>query len=152
MRIRNCLHFRSIRVFVSAFSGVRVARSLVFSVIFCRSLFVLFIFAIVLSVLLQFTDSDYPIWYMLTYFVKKKINNTSVSTFNHAILKFRICIILVPVLDNIYDARSRLRMHCISLNSSVSDKKYCNWKRLSTLASNVIALRSLENIITPCTC
>jgi len=39
---------------------------------------------------------------MLTYFVKKKINNTSVSTFNHAILKFRICIILVPVLDNIY--------------------------------------------------
>jgi len=56
----------------------------------------------VLSVLLQFTDSDYPIWYMLTYFVKKKINNTSVSTFNHAILKFRICIILVPVLDNIY--------------------------------------------------
>jgi hypothetical protein len=56
-------------------------------------LFVLFIFAIVLFVLIQFTDSDYPIWYMLTYFVKKKINNTSVSTFNHAILKFRICII-----------------------------------------------------------
>jgi hypothetical protein len=41
------------------FSRVRVARSLVFCVVFCRSLFVLFIFAIVLSVL-RFTDSDYP--------------------------------------------------------------------------------------------
>jgi hypothetical protein len=39
------------------FSGVRVARSVVFCVVFCRSLFVLL--AIVLSVL-RFTDSDYP--------------------------------------------------------------------------------------------
>jgi len=41
-------------------SGVRVTRSLVFCVVFCRSLFVLFLLAIVLSVLLRFTDSDYP--------------------------------------------------------------------------------------------
>jgi hypothetical protein len=40
-------------------SGVRVTRSLVFCVMFCRSLFVLFLLAIVLSVL-RFTDSDYP--------------------------------------------------------------------------------------------
>ena len=40
------------------FSGVRVARSLVFCVEFCRSLFVLF--SIALSVLLRFTDSEYP--------------------------------------------------------------------------------------------
>ena len=42
-------------------SGVRVARSLVFCAVFCRSLFVLFyffLFAIVLSVL-RFTDSEY---------------------------------------------------------------------------------------------
>ena len=41
------------------FSGVRVTRSLVFCVMFCRSLFVLFPLAIELSVLLRFTDSDY---------------------------------------------------------------------------------------------
>jgi len=43
-------------------SGVRVARYLVFYVMFCRSLFVLlscFLLVIVLSVL-RFTHSDYP--------------------------------------------------------------------------------------------
>ena len=38
---------------------VLVARSFVFCVVFCRSLFVLFLMAIVLSVL-RFMDSDYP--------------------------------------------------------------------------------------------
>jgi hypothetical protein len=41
------------------FNEFRVTRSLVFCVMFCRSLFVLFPLTIVLSVLL-FTDSDYP--------------------------------------------------------------------------------------------
>ena len=44
------------------FSGVRVARSLVFCVVFCRSLFVLLSFfplLIVLSLLLRLTGSDY---------------------------------------------------------------------------------------------
>ena len=41
------------------FSGVRVTRSLVFCVLFCRSFSVLFLLAIVLSVL-RLTDSDYP--------------------------------------------------------------------------------------------
>ena len=40
-----------------SFSGVRVAQSLVFSVVFCR-LSVLFLLGIVMSVLLGFTDSD----------------------------------------------------------------------------------------------
>jgi hypothetical protein len=39
---------------------VRVTRSLVLMRMFCRSLFVLLILAIVLSVLLRFTDPDYP--------------------------------------------------------------------------------------------
>jgi len=39
------------------FSGVRVTRSFVLYVVFCRSVFVLL--AIVLSVL-RYTDSDYP--------------------------------------------------------------------------------------------
>ena len=43
----------------SVFSGVRVTRSLVLCVMFCRSLFVLL--AILLSVLLRFTDSNYPL-------------------------------------------------------------------------------------------
>ena len=42
-----------------AFSGVRVALSLVFCVVFCRSLFVLFLFAIVLSDL-RCMAADYP--------------------------------------------------------------------------------------------
>ena len=45
------------------FSRVRVARSLVFCVVFYKIVvcpFVLFLLAIVLSVLLQFMDSDYP--------------------------------------------------------------------------------------------
>jgi len=40
-------------------SGVRVTRTLVICVMFCRSLFVLLVLAIVLSILLQFTDSDF---------------------------------------------------------------------------------------------
>jgi hypothetical protein len=57
---RNCLPFRSTRVHTLVFSGVRVARSLVFCVVFCTSLFVIFLLGIVLSVLLQCTASDYP--------------------------------------------------------------------------------------------
>ena len=41
------------------FSGVPVTRSFILCVMFCRSLFVLFLLAIMLSVLLRFTDSDY---------------------------------------------------------------------------------------------
>jgi hypothetical protein len=50
-------------------SRVRVIRSLVFCVVFCRSLFVLFLFVIVLSVIPRFTDSDYPfgIFKLLSY-------------------------------------------------------------------------------------
>jgi hypothetical protein len=45
------------------FSGVRVARSVVFCVVFCRSLFALFVLAIVLSVL-RFTASEYQFGYL----------------------------------------------------------------------------------------
>jgi hypothetical protein len=45
--------------FTSVFRGVRVIRSLVLRVMFCRSLFVPLHFAIVLSVL-RFTNSDFP--------------------------------------------------------------------------------------------
>jgi hypothetical protein len=42
------------------FSEIRVAWSLIFYVVFNRSLFVLFLLAIELSVILRFTASDYP--------------------------------------------------------------------------------------------
>ena len=42
------------------FSGIRVARSFVFCLMFGRSSFVLFLLTIVLSVLLHFTASDCP--------------------------------------------------------------------------------------------
>ena len=60
---RNCLPFRNTCVYPWCFSGVRVIWSLVLSVMFCRSLFVLLSFlfwpCVVFSVLLRFTDSDY---------------------------------------------------------------------------------------------
>jgi hypothetical protein len=49
--------------FSPSFGGVRVVQSLVFIVMFCRSLFVqlsLFLLAIALFVLLRFTAFDYP--------------------------------------------------------------------------------------------
>jgi hypothetical protein len=46
--------------FIPAFSGVRDTQSLVLCVVFCRSLLVLFPFAIVLFVLIPFMDADYP--------------------------------------------------------------------------------------------
>jgi hypothetical protein len=45
--------------FTPSLSGFRVARFLVFNVMLCRSLFVLFRLVIVLSVLLRFTTSDW---------------------------------------------------------------------------------------------
>ena len=50
-------------VFTPNFSGVRVARSVVFYEVFCTSMFcpfVPFLIAITLSVLLRFTTFDYP--------------------------------------------------------------------------------------------
>ena len=41
-------------------NGVHVAQSLVFCVVYCRSLNIFFLLAIVVSVLLRFTDSDSP--------------------------------------------------------------------------------------------
>ena len=59
------------------FSGVRVTRSLVLYVMFCRSLFVLlffFLMAIVLPVLLRFTDSDDPFG-IFKLFVMKRLSD-----------------------------------------------------------------------------
>jgi hypothetical protein len=44
------------------FSGVRVAQPLVLDVVFCRSLFVLFILAIIFSVLLMASDFHFGIF------------------------------------------------------------------------------------------
>ena len=49
---------------ITSLSGVRVARSLVFCVVFNRSLSVLFLVAIMLSVR-RFTDSDYDVGIVL---------------------------------------------------------------------------------------
>jgi len=42
--------------------GIPVSRSLVFCALLWRSVFVRFILAVVLSVLLRLTYSDYPFW------------------------------------------------------------------------------------------
>ena len=55
-------------------SVVRVARLLVFSVVFCRLLFVLFLLTIVLSVL-RFTDSDYSFGIFKVFFFLGQVSN-----------------------------------------------------------------------------
>ena len=55
--------------FTPGFSGTRVAQSLVFCVVFCRSLLVLYLLAIVLSVLLPFAA-----WYLQTVVIDNKYN------------------------------------------------------------------------------
>jgi len=68
---RNCLPFRSTLIPPPVFSGVRVARSLVLNVCFVDRCFpfVLFLLVIVLFVLLRYTDSDYPFWYLQTLLI-----------------------------------------------------------------------------------
>jgi len=69
--------------FTPVFSGVRTVQSLVYYVVFCRLLFVLFLLAIVWSVLLRFTASDYlfgildlrfslSLWYLQTFLLSVK--------------------------------------------------------------------------------
>ena len=72
--------------FIHVFSGVRVARSFVFCVVFCRSLFILFLLDIVLSILLRFKDSDYPFstfkLFLYNYSLKKSIHSNNVEISN----------------------------------------------------------------------
>ena len=74
-RSKNCLPFQSTWFYPLVFSGVHVARSLVFNAMFCRSLFVLFLLAIVLSVLLRFTISDYPFGIFKLFFYRNVTDN-----------------------------------------------------------------------------
>ena len=58
-------------------SGVRVARSLVFCVVFFRSLFVFFVLSIVLSVLLRFTASSYAFGIFRLFLFKRILNQSN---------------------------------------------------------------------------
>jgi hypothetical protein len=61
--------------FTLGFSGVRIAQSLVFAAVFLEivCLFVLFLLAIVLSVLLRFTSSKYPFGIFKLLFMEPKL-------------------------------------------------------------------------------
>ena len=64
--------------FIPGFSAVPVARSLLFSVVFCRSLFVLmsvFLFTIVLFAHLQFTDTDYLFGIFKLFFIRRFLSH-----------------------------------------------------------------------------
>ena len=65
------------------FIGNCVARSLVFCVMFCRSLFVLFPLAIVLPVLLRFTASDYPFGIFKLFICDIVMNETNGKTLSN---------------------------------------------------------------------
>jgi hypothetical protein len=54
-----------------------IPRSFVLCVMLCKSLLVLFLLVIMLSVLLRFTTSDYPFWYLQTFLILyEKVDDT----------------------------------------------------------------------------
>jgi len=63
------------------FYGVRFTRSFVLYVTFCRSLFVLFLLATVLSVFLWSRDSLLPLWYLQTLLLD--LNNAKNKISDH---------------------------------------------------------------------
>ena len=76
-QMRNMYNVFNCQMYTTVlYSGLRVARSLVFCVVFCRSLFVLFLVAIVLSVLL--TAPDY-IFCLRTFLVN--VNDFDIRVF-----------------------------------------------------------------------
>jgi hypothetical protein len=52
-------------------SGIRVAQSLIFCIVFCSSLFVCFLLAIMWFVLLRLMASDSPLGYLETLLIAK---------------------------------------------------------------------------------
>jgi hypothetical protein len=67
---QELLTFTAHTISLPVFNGVRVAQSLVFSEVFCKSLFVLFLLAILLFVLLPFRASDYPFCIFQLFYIK----------------------------------------------------------------------------------
>ena len=102
-RKKTCLHEWAPE-FTTAFSGIRVAQSLVFCVVFCRSLLVFFLLAIALSVFLWFTVSGYPLgilnlsyrcntWLqylslLVTSYLSQLFNVRLISAINWKIIKY----------------------------------------------------------------
>ena len=85
---RNCLPFQRTWVHPTVVSDVCVAQSLVSCVMFCRSSFVLCLLAIVLSVLLYFTSSDYLFgifWPLYCLSSNLGLLMTSMVSFGHCI-------------------------------------------------------------------
>ena len=71
-------HLRSPPVF----SGIRVARSLVFCVMFCRSLFIIFLLAVMLAVLLRFMDIFGVFKFFLSKLLSKDLTNHTINSMN----------------------------------------------------------------------
>jgi hypothetical protein len=101
---RNCLPFRNTCVYPWCFSGVRVIWSLVLSVMFCRSLFVLLSFlfwpCVVFSVLLRFTDSDYRLSVNMQALQYKEQYNSHIISYPDTVQKQ--VILLLSIYDLYY--------------------------------------------------
>jgi hypothetical protein len=73
-------------------SGVCVARSFVFCVVVCRSMFVRFLLSIVLSFLLRFTSSDYFLGIFKLFMFSFCVCCYSYNCCPHTIYTFFLCI------------------------------------------------------------
>ena len=116
---RNFSPFQITWEFSLCFSGVRVAQSLVFCIVFCRSLFILFLLAIVLSVLdlwLWITPLAFSQFSVLTRFSKSLGFKTPTDTLgNRYRTKFLNCLVLPS------------QKGCLLvLNTQLSHRTWCN--------------------------
>ena len=134
------------------FSGVSVIRSLALCVCFvCRSLFVLlyffFFLVIVLSVLLRYTDSDYPFGIFKLFLLKIEIKYVRIPYFHK--LQFYIFYLYKPIhlpvwIDNPW--LSIIDLQNIILSLSGNKYKYFFFK-LKFYPNAIWMLRLLTNSI-----
>ena len=131
--------------FTPGFSGIRVARSLVFCVVICTSLFVLlsdFLFAVVLCVPLRFTASDYPLYICIfkLFFLPQGRRSLalSLSPLSSTLLVLRLCTknIISGISDCFYVFASIFALKCSLSDARKKEKnilssctyfKICKW-------------------------
>ena len=115
------------------FSGVHPTRSIVFCVVFYRSLFVLFLLAIVLSILLWYTDFDYPLGIFKLFLCGKHINNDMWPTHQQCYVTNTLIMLCDQHIDN-------LMWHIVFALSSNIVCWYVNWikSRYSSIIIEVI--------------
>ena len=119
--------------FIPGFQWGSCYSILSFMCTFCRSLFVLFLLAIVLSILLWYTDFDYPLGIFKLFLCGKHINNDMWPTHQQCYVTNTLIMLCDQHIDN-------LMWHIVFALSSNIVCWYVNWikSRYSSIIIEVI--------------